>query len=573
MKSVIVFTLTLFAFAASGATKDDPSIALFDSPAVRVIHLKFTPEQWKAIEPTARRAGGGFMPHMEYPVVHATVEFDGKSYDDVAVRYKGNSSYMMARNSLKKSLKLDFNKFVEKRTFFGQTTVNLNNNAGDATAARETLAYELFAAAKVPAARTALMRVELTVPGQYDHRFIGLYTMVEEVNKRFLKSRFGESAGLLLKPDMARNLPYMGENWDDYKKLYVPKSESTQAQQKRFIEFIKLIHQSSNADFEKQIESMLDVDEFLQFLAINAMTSNLDSILSMGHNFYVYVPEDLGPMKFIPWDLNEAFGGFGMGTTATTQLQLSLVHAYAGENKLIERILAIPRFKQQYFKIVRELAGGAFSVPAMNARIDAMSKLTSAMMAEEKKAGLSVGQPGGPGGLGGGMRGGSGGNGPGNGGPGGFGAGGAGGRPGDFGPGGGGPAGGPGGFGPEGGGRPGDNGPRGGPGDFGPGAGPGGNGPGGFGPGPDGGGPNGGGPNGGGNFARGPMRGGAGGPGGGPGGRPAKPELKPFVAARNQSIADQLAGKSTGEIPANNRFPGGGGPRGGGFGGQGGPPR
>src|SRR5262249_45818025 len=137
-------------------------------------------------------------------------------------------------------------------------------------------------------------------------------------------------------------------------------------------------------------------------LAINAMTSNLDSILSMGHNFYVYIPEKLGPMQFIPWDLNEAFGGFGMGTTPAMQQQLSLVHPYAGENKLIERLLAVPRFKQQYFTIVGELAAGPFSVPAMNARIDAMSKLTAELMAEEKKAGLTVSGPGGPGGQGGG---------------------------------------------------------------------------------------------------------------------------------------------------------------------------
>lgn len=307
------------------------------------------------------------------------------------------------------------------------------------------------------------------------------------------------------------------------------------------------------------------------------MTSNLDSILSMGHNFYVYVPEKLGLIQFIPWDLNEAFGGFGMGTTPTTQLQLSLVHAYAGENQLIQRILAIPRFKQQYFKIVRELAAGAFSIPAMNARIDALTKLTSELMAQEKKDGLSVGQPGGPGGPDG-VRGGQGFN-PGNGGgrPGGqgdFGPGNGGGRPGDFDPGG---------FGP-GNSRPVDNGPRGGPGGFGPGpGGPPGDGPqpndapreGGPQDGPRGGEPGNGrpgnGPNAGGN-GRGQMRNGPGGNrAGGPRGRPAKPELKPFVAARNQSIADQLAGKTNGEIPANNRMPGGGGPgqrNGGGFGGN-----
>lgn len=46
-----------------------------------------------------------------------------------------------------------------------------------------------------------------------------------------------ESKGLLLKPDMARNLPYQGENWEAYKKLYVPKTEGAEATQKRFIAF------------------------------------------------------------------------------------------------------------------------------------------------------------------------------------------------------------------------------------------------------------------------------------------------------------------------------------------------
>ena len=80
-----------------------------------------------------------------------------------------------------------------------------------------------------------------------------------------------------------------------------------------------------------------------------------------------------------------------------------------------------------------------------------------------------------------------------------------------------------------------------------------------------GGGPNGrpGGP-GGGNAGPGPngnfnsRPGGPGGPGGGP---RIKPDLKPFVAARDQSIADQLAGNSKGQIPTNMRGPGGPGMR------------
>jgi hypothetical protein len=189
------------------------------------------------------------------------------------------------------------------------------------------------------------------------------------------------------------------------------------------------------------------------------------------------VPEnDAKPIQFIPWDLNEAFGGFGMGMTPQMQAQLSLTHPHAGENRLIERLMATPRFKERYFRIVGELSGGAFATAAMTTRIDAIAKLTTDAQAEEKQAGIAVGPPnrGGPGGPG--MNGGPGGGGP----------------------------------------------------------------------------------------------GGARGPGGMMAGGPRiKPDLKTFVAERNVSIADQLAGRSTGQAPTNMRMPGGGGAggRGGGFGG------
>jgi spore coat protein CotH len=214
--SLCLLFASLFLLPTPVRAATDSAAALFNSTTLRTLHLTLTPDQYKAVQPTTQRrqpGGGGFMRRMEYPVVHATVEFQGKTYNDVAVRYKGNSSFMMARNSLKKSLKLEFGKFVEGQSFFGLSTVNLNNNAGDPSGSRETLAYELFAASGVPACRTTLLRVELSVPGEFDHQLLGLYTLVEEVNKKFLKSRLGESKGLLLKPDMARDLPLQGDDW------------------------------------------------------------------------------------------------------------------------------------------------------------------------------------------------------------------------------------------------------------------------------------------------------------------------------------------------------------------------
>ena len=52
-----------------------------------------------------------------------------------------------------------------------------------------------FRDAGVPAPRTALAEVTLSVPGKHDKAFLGLYTVVEGVDAEFLASRFGSTRG------------------------------------------------------------------------------------------------------------------------------------------------------------------------------------------------------------------------------------------------------------------------------------------------------------------------------------------------------------------------------------------
>jgi spore coat protein CotH len=111
------------------------------------------------------------------------------------------------RDSLKRSLKLDFNDLAKGQSFLGLTKLNLNNNTMDATQMQEAIAYDLFRRAGIPAPRTAFMRVYLTVPARFDRRYLGLYTAIEQVDERFLEKQLGTSKGLLLKPDTATGVP------------------------------------------------------------------------------------------------------------------------------------------------------------------------------------------------------------------------------------------------------------------------------------------------------------------------------------------------------------------------------
>src|SRR5207244_3854142 len=151
--------------------------------------------------------------------------------------------------------------------------------------------YAVFRAAGVPAPRTAFAEVTLSVPGKYDKEYLGLYVLVEEVDAAFVRERFGSDKGLLMKPQRLRGIDYLGDEWAKYKGQYQPQSEATKEQQKRVIAFAKLVNDASDKEFTSKIGSFLDVDNFLGFLAANALISNAESFFALGGNYYLYLDQ------------------------------------------------------------------------------------------------------------------------------------------------------------------------------------------------------------------------------------------------------------------------------------------
>ncbi|MBC8472046.1 MAG: CotH kinase family protein [Planctomycetes bacterium] len=131
--------------------------------------------------------------------VRADFWFDGELVPDVGVRPKGNSSLRSTAQSgsPRFSLKVDFNLLNRARGFRGLKKVNLNNGWSDPTLIRERLAYELFEQMDIPTPRTSF--VDLWVNDTH----LGLYTMVEQIDKTFLRRHFANDDGNLYKPEMS----------------------------------------------------------------------------------------------------------------------------------------------------------------------------------------------------------------------------------------------------------------------------------------------------------------------------------------------------------------------------------
>ena len=421
MKSRLITTLAALAWALHGLSStaaEPPAIAphpskdvsskdVFGLARLHSYHLELSAKEWATLQDVTggMRFGppGGPPPQppekkldtsverhkslgfgMEFPWAHATFSEDGKTYKDVGLRYKGNGSYMGTTRSLKRNLKVDLDHYDEDLRYYGLKTINLNADSMDGTRSKEALSFALFRAAGVPAPRTAFAQVTLTVAGKYDKELLGLYTVVEQVDRAFLKEHFKNYKGMLLKPERLRGLEYLGDDWNSYKERYQPKHTPTKDEAKRFIEFAKLVNKGDDEQFRKEIGSYLDIDEFLRFLAVNGFLVNLDSFLGVGHNYYIYLNPQTNKFVFIPWDLDLSFGGFPMGGgTPEQQMDLSMKHPHSGQNKLIDRLLAIKEVDAQYQKLLKELAVTCFTKERLVKDLDLIEKTIKEPLAKE----------------------------------------------------------------------------------------------------------------------------------------------------------------------------------------------
>jgi hypothetical protein len=335
----------------------------------------------------------------EFAFIRGTVEMDGQTYKNIGIRFKGNASYASAARVLKRPFKLDFNRFDPNQTLHGLTQINLNNNSFDPSMVREALSYEVFRGAGIPSPRTAFALVYLTVEGVHDRECLGVYTLVEEVGNRYLKTHFDSSKGLLLKPERVGGLAYLGEDWPAYE-AYGAKTETTPRIQRRFIEFTRLIHKADNDEFRQKIDSYLAVDEFLRFVAANALLSNLDSFLAGGHNYLMYVHPKDERVYFMPWDLHLSLGSWGPINTLEEQTNLSIDRPYLGSSPLTERVLNLEENRKAYHEHVKRMMATCFSPQTLHARIDAMQAVIRQAEQRAKADGKRPQPSGGLGGLG-----------------------------------------------------------------------------------------------------------------------------------------------------------------------------
>ena len=219
--------------------------------------------------------------------------------------------------------------------------------------------------------------------GQWTRKPLGLYAMIEPVDETFALERFGSKRAPVFKPVTYELFQHLGDDWPAYEAIYDLKTKATEAQQRRVIEFARLMTFASDPEFAEQLGDFLDLEKFARYLACEVLLSNYDGFLSNGQNFYLYLHPVSNKFGFIPWDLDLAWGGFFLIGTARERERASIWHPWVGEHRFLERVMGVDEFRQLYRAQLEDLLARLFVSNRLNSRIDEVARAIRGPIAAE----------------------------------------------------------------------------------------------------------------------------------------------------------------------------------------------
>jgi spore coat protein CotH len=207
----------------------------------------------------------------------------------------------------------------------------------------------------LPAPREAHAR--LLVNGSY----VGLYAIVETIDKGFLGRSFGEDGhggtendGYLFEYDYTREYRFenLGSNLDEYK-IFDPKTHENDAAAKIWgpiADMVKAINDTPDAIFEREMSTYLDLTKFVSHLAIENFLAEDDGVLGYAglNHFYFYRFEDSKRSQFLAWDKDNTFH----------HLDFDILRNL-NDNVLSRRTLAQPQYRNRYFQQLLDAANSA----------------------------------------------------------------------------------------------------------------------------------------------------------------------------------------------------------------------
>jgi spore coat protein CotH len=268
-------------------------------------------------------------------VLHRTVDF--------SIRTSGN----MTKGTPKSSYKIEFTRDEEE--FLGMKELNLKSMWNDVSQMREAIAWRMFQKAALPSSRHSYAKFCI------NDRYYGLYSIIEGVDKPFIKERFGKNdEGNLYKANWfmvgsndvdlgPATLAHRERNGDDSGRQYfrerdlgdrtyeleTNEDDDDPAELQTYDDLATFIRVTNGVtipggaekfntdEYRAAVEAIFDVESFLRWAALNNLMGSWDNYYGTPANYYLY---NSGKKKaedefmadpyfhWLPWDYDNSFG-------------------------------------------------------------------------------------------------------------------------------------------------------------------------------------------------------------------------------------------------------------------------
>jgi len=331
------------ALAASPVTLPpdyDAAGAFYRGTTLHDLQITMKPDDWETLK--ANYALDAYYP--------ADFRWRDVKVPTIGVKSRGFGS----RSATKPSLRLDFNRYLGEQKFLELSAMILANTVQDPAMLNRRLSMSVFAAMELPAPR--VVHARLFVNGEY----IGLYEVVEAVEKAFLKRAFGwdstgkkrRDEGYLFeyKWEDGYDWSYFGFDLERYTRLFEPKTHELEAPSVLYSpidDMLRTINEVSDGDFEARVGEYLFLAVFIRHLAVERFISDIDGFLGDWgpNNFFLYRFEGRRLSAIIPWDKDSTFYDLNDDI-------------YRGFERTVlgRRILALPALRRMYLESLLDCA-------------------------------------------------------------------------------------------------------------------------------------------------------------------------------------------------------------------------
>jgi spore coat protein CotH len=335
-------------------SKDVP---LYDIKTLRTIFLEFEDSDWES------ELEAFYHTDVEVPV---KMTVDGQIYENVGVRFRGNTSYQMASRGQKRPLNITMDLVDTKQRLYGYSTLNLLTSNSDPTFLRQVL-YQQISRTYYPSLNANYIR--LVINGES----WGIYINLQQFSTEFTKEAFGSAKGARWKVPVnmggmrggggGSGMAYLGENAASYKSFYEIKGNDDPNSWAALINLCRVLNQTPANKLEEALKPILDIDGVLRYLAVDNVFINSDGYWTRASDYLIYQDKD-GRFHIIPNDTSETMneaeggrgggGGFGMGGGG---LSLDPLAGSTDSGKpLLSKLLAVPSLRQRYLGYIRDIA-------------------------------------------------------------------------------------------------------------------------------------------------------------------------------------------------------------------------